>query len=809
MISNISYNHAETTSARTNAELFRPRENTGNPQYDFYTHYSRLSGLQRLALERHTVNGTQISRYEPDISHSTTSVNQPGFVASVQDCARELLGSAALVLMLGASTPSLANAECVRSALDGFDLDAIGTAQSLLTTEPSAPEFTALVNRLAAQLNLRPAPAEAKTVDHSQEVKIAAPEYAARRLGNVEDAAEFIRCLHLIAGRDASALYLQQLASYYYAEAKRRPVNEVLKEMGLLGMEMAAVTATVEQMEFADDEANEFADRVVAHRGNASAEAGDDAYISLPLSTRRALFMERAARVLGEIEDGRERIFADELRAQTKLIYRKQAGGFANDEFADHLGEVSAATENDDEFGAYLDSFERAYEQYDEGSVVSLHMTDGERKIACGDLDCDTAAESLPKCARHLADELYDLYTSGFPLIDRGETSGCKGTVVMTYVREFETRQRISVPAVFYGIDTWMDAAIDEAFGGRVARTLRRYIWVPEPKRPACLVTREEVTPRVVDVETPKHSVTTRAKQLRHFISRTTASVPRSRLHEQTEAVEVCPNPEERAEARAVLDVLLNKLKIDYHTRGLNQSAVYRDLSIRLAEATDTAVIARIKKEAWNQKEAGRLSVKLFSALNTHASVRQATLEAGPMRESREFRVVRGEGFTMTKTYSDGAHQFIVAQPLLSIIPTLTGKTLGEFAAALHPLPRQEQERVRRHFAKGNPRLYARVRDGLRAELERASMKKLCYFRWAFYAGNKPEHPVHTLTRTDLAAAWELLKSRSQPGAAPAASSVVAVDASSAVAATSRSNQARRQTAQKPTVVRVTTVRAA
>jgi hypothetical protein len=53
-----------------------------NPHFDFYTHYSRLSGLQRLSLETHTVNGTQISRYEPDISHSTTGMNGLGLVDS-------------------------------------------------------------------------------------------------------------------------------------------------------------------------------------------------------------------------------------------------------------------------------------------------------------------------------------------------------------------------------------------------------------------------------------------------------------------------------------------------------------------------------------------------------------------------------------------------------------------------------------------------------------------------------------------------------------------------------------------------------
>jgi hypothetical protein len=87
---------------------------------------------------------------------------------------------------------------------------------------------------------------------------------------------------------------------------------------------------------------------------------------------------------------------------------------------------------------------------------------------------------------------------------------------------------------------------------------------------------------------------------------------------------------------------------------------------------------------------------------------------------------------------------------------------LSGFAARLHELPRQEKERVCVAFRERNPRLYGRVRDGLSAELRKASEGKLRYFRWAFYAGNKPDHPVHTLTREDRAAAWEQLKSLSR-----------------------------------------------
>jgi hypothetical protein len=363
----------------------------------------------------------------------------------------------------------------------------------------------------------------------------------------------------------------------------------------------------------------------------------------------------------------------------------------------------------------------------------------------------------------------------------------------------------MAVPVVVYGIDTWLDAAIDEAFGGRVARTVRRYVWLPDTKRTPLAVVRVSVIQRVVEAETVKRGVMSCTKEVRHFVKRAVALISRSRLHEQTETVDVCPNPEERAEAREVLEVMLQKLKRDYHTRGLNVSPVYRELTARLETSRDTAEIANLKREAWQHKEAGRLSFKLFTAFNTHAIARQAKLEAEPLREERTYRIVQGCGFTMTQTFAGGPRKFIVAQLVLNMIARLNGRGVTDFARALHGLPRQEQERVRASFRERNPQLYARVRDGLRCELERASASKLRYFRWALFPGNKPEHPVHTLTREDQSAAWEFLKALS---GSVTERTTVSVGVEASVPITSeRASRPARQTAtnkQRVVVTRVT-----
>jgi hypothetical protein len=579
--------------------------------------------------------------------------------------------------------------------------------------------------------------------EQEAEAKIASVPYAERVFGNNTDAVEFIRCVKLIAGSDARPFNLQLVASHYYGEAKTRPTGEVLKEMALLALQLVAIAATEDERQFGD-----ISETII--------EVQD---AELSLSDRRALSLARAAQVLGETEDETS-IF--ELECRTIARFTSHTSGFVTDDFAAYLSDQEATVESAEELDALYETYEAVYEQYDEDHVVSLHMTDGERVIVAGSLDDDITEESLPEEARHLASELYRLYTNGFPLRDHGEAPGIQGVTLNSYQRGARTGERFEMPVTVYGLDTWLDAAVDAIYHERILRTVRNLVSVPLPSRPSRKVYFEAIIPRAVTREIIRQGAQTVVKEVRHVVCRVTGSVGQSRLHEQTSTIEVCPDATEREETRRVLEILLERLKSDCHTRGLHTNATYRNFVARIDAETDTARIARLKKEAWEHKEQGRLSIKLFTALMTRAEVRQAALESEPLCIERKRRVVTGEGFAMTKTFSDGARKFIVVQPLINRIPSLTGKSLGTFASSLNSLPRQEKERVRVAFLKQNPYLYGRVRDGLRAELLKASEKKLRYFRWAFYAGNKPEHPVHTLTREDQATAWELLKSLSR-----------------------------------------------
>ena len=85
-------------------------------------------------------------------------------------------------------------------------------------------------------------------------VRIMSLEYAVKTLGNEDDGREFVRCVKAIASPDAGQFEYEQIAAYYYREIRERGVSEVLMEMGLLGMQLEAVTATNSDREIGFEE---------------------------------------------------------------------------------------------------------------------------------------------------------------------------------------------------------------------------------------------------------------------------------------------------------------------------------------------------------------------------------------------------------------------------------------------------------------------------------------------------------------------------------------------------------------------------
>src|SRR5215510_2104425 len=81
-----------------------------------------------------------------------------------------------------------------------------------------------------------------------EEARIATLAYALKKLGNPEDAVEFMRCLNSIC-EESDARYRQVAATYYYGEIAERGVGSVLKEMALIAMQLASLNPISEEVE--------------------------------------------------------------------------------------------------------------------------------------------------------------------------------------------------------------------------------------------------------------------------------------------------------------------------------------------------------------------------------------------------------------------------------------------------------------------------------------------------------------------------------------------------------------------------------
>src|SRR5215813_12556229 len=213
------------------------------------------------------------------------------------------------------------------------------------------------------------------TSQQDEEARIATLAHALKKLGNPEDAAEFMRCLNVIC-EESDARYRQVAASYYYGEIAELGAGPVLKEMALIAMHLASLNPVAEEAE------------------------GDS----------EAIYAQR--------EGSRPRsIFDLEVAEVNRMIRgRRKSGGFVHDEWTEWLNDLEAS-------GAALDELDDAFahvealDQYDEGGAI-VRMSAHERTFACGRMDHEVTADDLPEQARFLAGDLFRAYASGVEITE-------------------------------------------------------------------------------------------------------------------------------------------------------------------------------------------------------------------------------------------------------------------------------------------------------------------------------------------------------------------------------------------------------
>ena len=217
----------------------------------------------------------------------------------------------------------------------------------------------------------------------AEEARIGTLSYAIRKLGNTEDAAEFIRCLNTIC-EEGDARCRQSVASHYFNEIANRGTSDVLKEMGLFAMQIAGLNPVTEVVE------------TEAPDSNPESEPAPDLPTELDPNNIQ-FFFEQAVEEIKRMIGG-----------------RRKSGRFVHDECAEWLNDLE---ENGASVEELDDAFAHAEEmnQYDEGGAV-ITMSSHERTVACGRVDPEFTAEDLPERAQHLASQLRRDYANGVGL---------------------------------------------------------------------------------------------------------------------------------------------------------------------------------------------------------------------------------------------------------------------------------------------------------------------------------------------------------------------------------------------------------
>ena len=400
-------------------------------------------------------------------------------------------------------------------------------------------------------------------------VKIMSLEYAMRILGDETDAREFVRCVKAIASPDAGQFEFGQIAAYYYGEIRRRGTAEVLKEMGLLGMQMTAVTSTIAEREISVEEFD---------RGEQKLNVADQRRVQEAAKNRKPL-------------PSRTSIFDDELKYVIRRVGRQRISRMIYDDFeAFYLEDGDKTIEDLDRDFLTFESLE----QYDENGIVGLTMNSGQHSVVIFDLDCEVDASCLPLEARGIASELGRLFVGHLlggtavqnarDLIATTEAERAVWAAFSTAQVQLAPPRPLSIehstrPFSDQEFEDWLAIKLEQLYGRSVTRSVRRI-----------------------------------------------RSYGQGRTFEYITGQEVNPDHEEMQYAASVCRILWNRQYEDFHLRSLRHSA-YQELYIALRETADTAGVAELKKQAYAAfKERNELSLKEFTALNTVAKSQEVRL---------------------------------------------------------------------------------------------------------------------------------------------------------------------------------------
>jgi hypothetical protein len=216
-------------------------------------------------------------------------------------------------------------------------------------------------------------------------VRILSLEYAMKVLNDDTEAKEFVRCVKAIASPDAGQYEYEQIAAYYYGEIRRRGVSEVLTEMGLLGMQLEAVTATLSDREIVCEESRLVEQKLCV---------ADQRRVQEAAKNRKPLPPKCPN-------------FDDEMQAVLRRVGRQKVRRMMFDEYAEFY--LEDGDKSIEELDRDFTTFEQL-EQFDENGLIGITMSSSQCSVVVFDLDCEIDANCLPYESRELSGQIPKLF---------------------------------------------------------------------------------------------------------------------------------------------------------------------------------------------------------------------------------------------------------------------------------------------------------------------------------------------------------------------------------------------------------------
>ncbi|HQU83383.1 MAG TPA: hypothetical protein PKY59_09675 [Pyrinomonadaceae bacterium] len=491
-----------------------------------------------------------------------------------------------------------------------------------------------------------------------ERVKILSLEYAVKTLSDETDGREFVRCVKAIASPDASVYELEQIAAFYYGEIRRRGTSEVLTEMGLLGMQMEAVTASVEDREI-DFTESETLEQKLTVADERRIEKARKNLSPLPLKTPN---------------------FDDEMNSILRRLGNSKITKIRTDEFENYY--LSDGNKSVEELDADYMSFEKL-EQYDENGVLGFSMSDGQHSVVVYELNNEVDASYLPEHARALAKEMNLIYVGH--RIGGAATQKARHFVVAQGILQQELKEmQKGVPALFSTpmptvdkfsnlpfsneeFNEWLAAKLDELYPHRTLRSVRRFM-------------------------TDKSG----------------------RLFEYQGTQEVNPDFEEMQYVAGVCQILWSQKQADFHLRSLRRES-YQNLYLGIRKCVDTAEVARLKKQAYDDfKEHKKLNLKEFTSLNTLAKSQEVRLAGKTSQTTRktllEINAASANRLRYLKyfLYNDAEIQVLTRQEKQQLWDAVRARETALKATAENRIP-QTKQTVQPSFLQRQPNIQKQV----------------------------------------------------------------------------------------------------